>query len=81
MSRDRSATAEERALGPRIINGKSVVQDDDNWQWTVSTPHLRRHLRVTEPVGIGCAKPNLYGVYTSVLAFRDWMDKTVKPKL
>jgi secreted trypsin-like serine protease len=31
--------------------------------------------------GIGCAKPNLYGVYTSVLAFRYWMEKTVKPLL
>ncbi|MCP4099291.1 MAG: serine protease [Planctomycetaceae bacterium] len=28
--------------------------------------------------GIGCAEPNLYGVYTSVLAYRGWMDATVK---
>lgn len=31
--------------------------------------------------GEGCARPNLYGVYTSVLAFRSWMDETVKSRL
>jgi len=58
-------------------NGKDSCQGDSGGPLSYDNNGNHEQVGIVS-FGIGCASPGLYGVYSNVAYFRDWIDKTMK---
>merc|ERR1719186_905835 len=57
-------------------NGEDSCQGDSGGPLSVDNNGHHEQVGIVS-FGIGCASPGLYGVYSNVAYFRDWIDKTM----